>query len=539
MTSAPRTMDEWEAQYPPRELPPGAEVVRIAPSPTGKPHIGTAFQAIVNYGLARGSGGVFILRIEDTDRKRLVEGAVEDIIDSLHWLQVDPHEGPDRGGAYGSYVESERLASYRTVADWLVEHGKAYPCYCTPERLTSVREAQQAAGAPPRYDRHCRELSATERAAASALAGAPPVIRLAMPSHGTIGFTDLIRDDIEFQAAEQDDPVLLKSDGYPTYHLGSTVDDHFMRITTVVRGEEWISSAPKHIVLYEALGWAVPRMLHTPLLRDASRRKLGKRTGDTSIGWYRTQGYTPEAFRNFITRIIWTHPEGKDVYPYDDFIQHFRAEQLTKSGPVVDAALLDHISCEHIRHLGAPALYARTAEWLAWVLAGAGDAVELEVVEKSGRTLTPFPTADLSRFAAAFTADRTFSEGVLALEPERYKKLSDIFMHARLFYPTLFVPAAHDLLAKQAKGDAALAVSLLDAYLPLHDQSGDEQQWQQIGYRLAEERGVKPGVVFMLLRVAITGLERTPPLFPIMQVIGATDVRGRVERSLAVLRGTA
>ncbi len=536
MTQTPHTLNEWEALYPPRQLPAGAEVVRIAPSPTGKPHIGTAFQAIVNYGMARGSNGVFVLRIEDTDRKRLVPGAVEEILDSLNWLQVPPDEGPGHGGDYGSYIESERLESFKLVADRLVAEGKAYPCYCTPERLTALREGQLAAGEPPRYDRHCRNLSPDQRAAAAAQASAPPVVRLAMPDSGMIGFDDLIRDHIEFSAAEQDDPVLLKSDGYPTYHLASTVDDHFMRITTVVRGEEWISSAPKHIVLYAALGWEVPRMLHTPLLRDASRRKLGKRSGDTSIGYYRAQGYLPEAFRNFITRIIWTHPEGKDVYPYDDFIRLFKGEALTKSGPVVDPALLDHISCEHIRHLGAAPLYERTAEWLAWVLARTEESVEFEVVEKSGRTLTPFAKGELQRFADAFTASREFSEGVLSLEPERYKKLSDIFMHARLFYATLFSPAERDLLAKQAKGDAALAVALLEEYLPLHDQSGDEQQWQRIGYGLAERRELKPGVVFMLLRVAITGLERTPPLFSIMRVIGADEVRRRIGLALGALR---
>src|SRR5947209_1278606 len=325
-----RRLDELERRYPARDLPPGAEVVRVAPSPTGKPHIGTALQAVIDYALASKTEGVFILRIEDTDQTRLVPGAVEEIIDALDWLGVPADEGPGAGGDYGPYVESRRLPDYRIVADWLVEHDHAYLCFCTPERLARVREAQAAAKQPPRYDRHCRNLTIEERRQRLE-AGETPVVRLAMPLEGTIVYHDPVRGDIEFDAAEQDDQVLLKSDGFPTYHLAAMVDDHLMRVTTVVRGEEWISSTPKHLTLFRAMGWEPPVIVHTPLLRDAQGRKLSKRSGDTSVSWYRAQGYLPEGFRNFLTRLVWVHPDDQDVYPYEDFIEGMQVHDLPKT----------------------------------------------------------------------------------------------------------------------------------------------------------------------------------------------------------------
>lgn len=528
-------LDELERRFPARSLPTGAEVVRVAPSPTGKPHIGTALQATIDYALARQTAGVFILRIEDTDRTRLVPGAVQEIVEALDWLGVPPDEGPAVGGDYGPYVESERLEYYHVVADWLVEHGHAYLCFCSPERLARVREEQIAARQPPRYDRHCRWLSPEERGRRLA-EGERPVVRLAMPLEGTIVYHDPVRGPIEFNAAEQDDQVLLKSDGFPTYHLAAMVDDHLMRVTTVVRGEEWISSTPKHLVLLGALGWEAPRIVHTPLLRDAQGRKLSKRLGDTSIAWYRAQGYPPEAFRNFLTRIIWPHPEGKDVYPYEDFIEGVAPEALPRTGPIVNPALLDFISGEWLRTLDAARLYDATVEWLQWLLEiYTDDGMTFEVPRKGERDERFVSRDYLLAFERAFSADRAYTERVLSLEPERYHKLGDIVLQTGLYYADLLAPAPPDQLVDATKGDRDLAAELLREYLGWFTGEESEEEWEQRMDAMWQAHDVKRGVPFMLLRLAITGSKQTPPLHGVVNVLGAEEVRRRVVDALAAL----
>lgn len=528
-------MHDLVVRYPPRDLPVGAQVTRVAPSPTGKPHIGTALQATIDYALARRTGGVFILRIEDTDRARLVPGAVEEIIRALDWLGVPPGEGPATGGEYGPYVESERLPIYRTVVEWLVDHGHAYLCFCTPERLTHLREEQMAAGQPTRYDRCCRSLSREERAEHLA-AGEQPVVRLAMPLAGTIVYQDPVRGPIEFNAADQDDPVLLKSDGYPTYHLAAMVDDHLMGVTTAVRGEEWISSTPKHLVLFAALGWEPPRIVHTPLLRDAQGRKLSKRSGDTSIGWYRAQGYLPEAFRNFLMRIIWTHPEGKDVYPYEDFINAVEPEALPRTGPIVNASLLDFISGEWLRTLDAAQLFEAVRDWLQWLLQEyTASGLTFEFRRKGERMEQYIPREDLLAFQHAFLRDRAHTETILRLEPERYQKLGDIVLQTALYYPDLFVPASPQALLDAVKIERATAVDVLREYLSWFKGEESEEDWERNMDGMAQRRQLKRRVPFMLLRVTITGATQTPPLFPIIATLGASEVRRRVQMTLVGL----
>jgi glutamyl-tRNA synthetase len=529
----------FEALYPPRSLSPGAEVVRVAPSPTGKPHIGTALQAVIDYAFARKSQGIFILRIEDTDRKRLMPGAIAEIVDALRWLRLVPDEGPGLGGAYGPYVESERRDLYKTVADWLVVHGHAYPCFCSVERLETLRTIQAAAGLPSRYDRRCRDLSAAERRERLAQ-GAQPTVRLAMPLEGTISFTDPARGTIEFSAADLEDPILLKSDGYPTYHLAALVDDHFMRVTTAVRGEEWISSTPKHLVLYRALGWTPPRIVHTPLLRDPQGRKLGKRWGDTSLFWFRTRGYLPDAVRNFITRIIWAHPEGKDVYPFDDFIAALDARALPRTGPVADLTLLDFICGEYVSRLDAQTLFETACEWLEWVLAQGDSAVEFDVAAKHERVTHEVSRDELSAFRRAFSADPPYSLRVLSLEPERYRKLGEIVVLTRFFYPELFSGPGQDQLRKPTHGDGAQATRLIRLYMARNKPLQPETSWQQSAYDLAQHAGVRPGDLFMLLRIALTGTERTPPLYQIITLLGEDEVERRLSAALVTLdRATA
>jgi glutamyl-tRNA synthetase len=533
-----RRLAELEERFPARDLDAGAEVVRVAPSPTGKPHIGTALQATIDYALARKTNGVFILRIEDTDRTRLVPGAVEEIINALDWLAVPPDEGPGAGGDYGPYVESERLPDYRIVADWLVAHGHAYLCFCTPERLERLRQEQIAAKQPPRYDRCCRTLTVEERRQRLA-AGEIPVVRLAMPLKGAIVYPDPVRGDIEFDAAEQDDPVILKSDGFPTYHLAAMVDDHFMRVTTIVRGEEWISSTPKHLVLFQVMGWETPQIVHTPVLRDQQGRKLSKRTGDTSISWYRAQGFLPEAFRNFLTRIVWVHPENKDVYPYEDFINGVRVEDLPNTGPIANPALLDFISGEWMRTLGPAELFDTVTEWLAWLLEDyTPGGMTFEVVRKQERIPHEVSRDDLLAFRSAFLADRAYTESVLSLEPERYHKLGDIVLQTGLYYRDLFTSPPADLLLDPTRGDRELAIALLREYLDWFIGQESDEEWSGRMDAMWQSREIKKGVPYMLVRIAISGSKQTPPLYPMIQVLGSDEVRRRIEEALTTLEGS-
>ena len=530
-------LEEYEALYPPRQgLPPGAEVTRVAPSPTGRPHIGTALQALIDRALADKTGGAFIVRIEDTDRKRLDEAAVDEILEELDWLGLRPDEGPHAGGQYGPYAQSQRLELYQAAADWLVERGYAYYCFCTAERLEQVRQRQVAAGELPMYDRHCRDTH-PEEVARRRRAGESYVIRMRVPDDTRIAFQDPLRGEIAFDCSQIDDQVLIKSDGFPTYHLAVVVDDHFMRVTTVIRGEEWISSTPKHLLLYQYLGWPVPRIVHTPLLRDSSRRKLSKRSGDTSIEWFRSQGYLAEGFRNFLSRIIWAHPEEKDIYSYEEFVRLFSVDDLSKAGPVVDHDLLDFISGQYLRELGPAELYAAVVEWLDRVLAR-GEDVILEEAQRSGRIRHEVSLEELKRFAAVFREDPHHSQRVLTVEPERFKKLGDVFLQYRFFFPDLFQPPSAETLTRQL-GTAQAATEMLRAYLERYDPSDDHETWEARIREQASMAGVRAGKLFMTLRIALTGAERTPPLYEIMQVLGEDEVRRRLRLALEVLAQAA
>jgi glutamyl-tRNA synthetase len=311
-----------------------------------------------------------------------------------------------------------------------------------------------------------------------------------------------------------------------------------MRVTTVVRGEEWISSTPKHLVLLRDLGWEPPVIVHTPLLRDAQGRKLSKRSGDTSIGWYRAQGYLAEAFRNFLTRIIWVHPENKDIYPYEDFVDGISPENLPKTGPIVNHDLLDFIGGEWLRTLDSAELYDATREWLRWLLEEyTPDGVIFEEARKGGRVEHPVSRDELEAFQRAFERDRAFAERVLSLEPERYHKLSDIVMQTGLYFTDLFTPAHRELLTDPTRGDTALAVELLREYLGWF--TGDEtpEEWEQRVDAMWESRGLKRAVPFMLLRIAVTGSRQTPPLFGVVDVLGPDEVRRRIEGALLRLEG--
>jgi glutamyl-tRNA synthetase len=338
--------------------------VRIAPSPTGEPHIGTAYTALVNIAFARQHGGQFIIRIEDTDTSRTVADAERKIFESLKWLGMSWDEGPDVGGPYGPYRQTERRAIYDKHVHELLGKGHAFKCFCTPERLDTMRAVQRKKGMSPKYDGACLKLSADEVKAKEA-AGEPHVVRMKIPTEGECTFEDGIFGKVSIPWADVDMQVLVKSDGMPTYHLAHMVDDHLMKISHVLRGDEWISSTPKHIKLFEYFGWEVPQYTHLPVLRNLDRTKLSKRKSPTSISWFERQGYLREAMINFLGHFYVKSVEGdEEVMTVDEFYKKFDLTAVSKAGPVFDLAKLDWFNGRWLRErLDEEEYLSRVAEW--------------------------------------------------------------------------------------------------------------------------------------------------------------------------------
>ncbi len=321
---------------------------RVAPSPTGDPHVGTAYIALINYCFAKKHGGEFLLRIEDTDQARSTRASEQAILDSLRWLGLEWDEGPDVGGPHGPYRQSERSAIYTEHVNRLLDDGHAFKCYCTPEELAAMRARQTAAKQPPKYDASYRMFNdsvTTEREAA----GRPHVVRMVIPESGTCRFEDTLRGTIEIEYATVDMQVLMKSDGLPTYHLANVVDDHLMGITHVMRGEEWISSAPKHLLLYQYFGWEPPVLTHLPLLRNADKSKLSKRKNPTSILYYQRAGYLPAAMQNFLGLFIKSAGEEDEKTSLQDLIDGFDVHNISLGGPVFDTSKLDWLNGRYLR----------------------------------------------------------------------------------------------------------------------------------------------------------------------------------------------
>ncbi len=335
---------------------------RVAPSPTGAPHLGTAYVALFNYAYARSMGGSFVLRIEDTDQQRSSVAAEQEIIAALRWLGLNWDEGPDIGGDVGPYRQSERSERYRHYAEQLVASEQAFYCFATPQELAAMREEQRARGETPRYDGRALQLSATEVARRRA-AGEPHVIRLKVPDVGACEVNDLLRGAVSIDWRQVDMQVLLKADGRPTYHLANVVDDHEMRISHVVRGEEWLSSTPKHLLLYQALAWEPPQYCHLPLLRNPDHSKLSKRRNPTSIFYYRDKGYLPEALLNYLARMGWSMPDERERFSLDELIEHFELSRVVLGGPVFDLVKLDWLNGQWLRELSPLELQRRLVDW--------------------------------------------------------------------------------------------------------------------------------------------------------------------------------
>lgn len=336
---------------------------RIAPSPTGEPHVGTAYIALFNRVFAKSQGGQFLLRIEDTDQQRSTRASENHIVEALRWLGLDWDEGPDREGPCGPYRQSERRELYSRYAQELLDKGHAFRCFCSAERLAELRRTQEANKASPGYDGHCLKLSEQEIKAACA-EGRPHVIRMKVPEQGCCEFQDMLRGAVSIDWSQVDMQVLVKADGMPTYHLANVVDDHLMEISHVIRGEEWLSSTPKHVLLYQYLGWEAPVFCHLPLLRNPDKSKLSKRRNPTSITYYRDMGYLPEALLNYLGRMGWSMPDGREKFSLADMTQEFDISRVSLGGPVFDQEKLAWLNGSWIREdLSPEELMQRLCDW--------------------------------------------------------------------------------------------------------------------------------------------------------------------------------
>ena len=393
---------------------------RIAPSPTGDPHVGTAYVALINYCFAKKNGGKFVLRIEDTDRARSTPESEQAILDSLHWLGLSWDEGPDAGGPHGPYRQSERSEIYREHVAKLLAEGNAFKCFCTPERLEEMRAAQRASKLPSRYDGLCTSLSADEVAKKEA-AGIPYVVRLSVPAAGVCVVNDLRRGPIEIDWGSVDMQVLMKSDGMPTYHLANVVDDHLMEITHVFRGEEWLSSAPKHLLLYQYFGWEPPQLLHLPLLRNPDKSKLSKRKNPTSILFYKAMGYLPDALLNFLGLLCVMPPEGEEIMDLPMMTERFAVEHISLGGPVFDVTKLDWLNGRYIRERNDLDAFMTKAQ--AW---GFGEAKLRRIAALAQPRIERL--SDLGPLLAFFFAGRV----AVTAEQLRTAKLDDVTLRKAL-----------------------------------------------------------------------------------------------------------
>lgn len=462
--------------------------VRYGPSPTGEPHVGNIRTALFDWLLARRFGGQFIVRIEDTDQSRAVEGTEQLILDALTWLGLDWDEGPDVGGPFAPYRQSERLPMYVEAAQRLLDEGKAYRCVCTAERLAALRKAQQKAKLPPGYDRCCRDLG---------LPGDQPhVVRLAMPLSGDTIVNDYLRGEVSFQNALLDDHVLLKRDGFPTYHLASVVDDHHMQITHVIRGEEWLSSAPRHIQTYAALGWDEPAWVHIPIIRGPDKGKLSKRHGATSVRQYAEEGYLPEALLNFLALLGWSKDETTTIMSRDEITEAFSLDGLGLASAMFDIERLQEMNARYIRDLDPSDFLCRGRPHLE---ARVGRSIDDEALDR----LLPIAPAIQER---------------VKLMPEFADYTDFFFTEGPLDYDN------SELMGRAYKNKPWAALESVEATLKTL-RSLDESSWTtpdlEASLRnLAGERGEKPGAVFTPIRVATTGKRIAPPLFETLETLG-------------------
>ncbi len=487
----------------------GTVRVRVAPSPTGDPHVGTAYMSLFNLAFARQQGGAFVLRVEDTDRARFREDSEQQVYDTLRWLGLDWDEGPDRGGPFEPYRQSERLETYRPHVERLLADGHAYSCWCTGERLAQMREDQQRRKVPTGYDRLCLGKTWEERAA---LGGAQevPVVRMLVPDDAPTSFVDLIRGEVS--APRPDDQVLLKGDGFPTYHLAVVVDDHLMGITHVVRGEEWISSTPKHLLLFDWLGWERPAFAHMPLLRNVDKSKISKRKNPAArLTWFQEQGYLPEALLNFLGLLGYSLPSGEEVFTFEEMSTSFDWARVNTVGPVFDLDKLGWLNGHYVRDLSEEDFAGRALPFL----------------QRAGLVSEP-ATADEAAVLAAVVPLVQTRVAVLS-------ELPDLVRFLLLAEDDFAVdPAA---AAKALSGASALLEACADALEPVEEWDTEHVQ-AAMDAALLEGLSLKRGKAYAPVRVAVTGSSISPPLPESMALLGKERTLRRLRTAISV-GGTA
>jgi glutamyl-tRNA synthetase len=490
--------------------------VRIAPSPTGDPHVGTAYIGLFNYAFAKHNQGDFLLRIEDTDRTRFSGDSEQQIFDSMKWLGLNYDEGPDVGGDKGPYRQSERFHIYKEYAEKLVEKGEAYYCFCTSERLQKLRDRQVAMKQAPGYDGHCRNLTA-EEVKSKLEAGEAYVIRIRMPYEGETIVKDELRGNIIFENSKIDDQVLLKSDGFPTYHLANIVDDYLMGITHVIRAEEWIASTPKHIQLYKAFGWEEPKWYHMPLLRNADKTKISKRKNPVSLNYYREEGYLREGLLNFLALMGWSLGGDKEIFTLDEMIENFSFDRISLGGPVFDLVKLGWVNNHHMR---------------------------LKDIDELTKLALPY------YIAKGYYKDENLSETeynklkrIVEITREGAQTLKELPELSSIYFEDEFeLPIIDETMNKKERKSIEKLKSSLEAEIgkksiglfveKISKQNEDisEEEAKTILTELQEELGEGPGAVIMPLRAVVTGKARGADLYTVISIIGKKRTLDRVAR---------
>lgn len=457
---------------------------RIAPSPTGFPHIGTIYQVLIDFAYAKKFGGKFILRLEDTDRARFVPDAENVIYASLDWFGLNPDESPKKGGPYEPYRQSERLPIYAKYAEELLEKGHAYYCFCTRERLEQMRKDQEANHLPPMYDQTCRKLSQDE-VKEKLSQGITHVVRMNIPPHEKIIVKDIVCGDIVFDSDVIDHQVIMKSDGFPTYHFAVVIDDHLMEISHVFRGKEWISSTPKHVLLYQYFGWEMPVHGHLPLiLNEDGKGKLSKRHGHASVNYYRELGYLPEAVLNYLSNIVWNHPEGKEIYSLEEFIALFDITNVTAQAPRFDLKKLDWVNGQYLR--------AKTDKELVTLV----KAFDRNLADKDDELLVT----------------------IAPLVKERMRVLKDFWTLSQFFFER---PGDFEKPIDPKRKDVAKAA--------LIGIDWTHTEMEKSIREASEKANEKARDVFMELRLAVTGKTVGPPLLESLEVLGKEETLARLQ----------
>lgn len=462
--------------------------VRVAPSPTGDPHVGTAYATLFNYVFAKRNGGKLILRIEDTDQVRAKASSEKQISKCLKWLGLQWDEGPDLGGDYGPYRQSERKHIHRQHVDKLLAKGSAYRCFCTAEELAAVREEQKKEGKKTAYNRKCRDLASTEVEKQLA-AGKPFVVRMKIPIDGVTSFTDEIRGRIEISNDLLDDQVLIKSDGFPTYHLANVVDDHLMKISHVIRAEEWISSTPKHVLLYDAFGWEVPQFIHLPLLRNTDRSKISKRKNPISIDFYRRKGILPQAMINFLALMGWSYGGDRELFTIEEMIEKFEVKDINLGGPIFDLKKLTWMNQHYLQRL---------------------------------------PEEEFVNYLRTEFFSKQYLAKIFRVIAERIETFDQFVEKTSYFFgPPTSVPFSE--VCPKTK-DRAQLFSMLTELLELLD---EQYVWEMVHLQETMDQhrnkiNWKPGDYLVPIRMILTGRKDSPPLSKTMEILGRELSRQRL-----------